>query len=65
MIGGTNDVYSKTCIGVRRGKDEQGVDLLILDPHYEGPAALRSDVQRAARGGLGELEVICRNAERA
>lgn len=51
MIGGTNDVYSKTCIGVRRCKDGQGVDLLILDPHYEGSAALQSDVATLRAGG--------------
>lgn len=35
MIGGGNDVYSKTVVGVRGG-----VELLILDPHY---FSLRAD----------------------
>ena len=47
MIGGGNDVYSKTVIGVRSRDGD--VELLILDPHYDGPTA--SDVDALHAGG--------------
>jgi hypothetical protein len=54
MIGGSTDVYSKGCIGVRRPHaqfpDGSLPELLILDPHYSGPAARDGDVEELAMG---------------
>lgn len=53
MIGGTVDVYSKTLIGVRPADEDSGLpaELLIVDPHYDGPLAREGDMQALREGG--------------
>ena len=50
MIGGVQDVYSKTLVGVRSDGDG-APQLLILDPHYVGGAAHSGDVEALRAGG--------------
>ena len=51
MIGGGADVYSKTVIGVRMLPATPLPELLILDPHYDGPPA---------GGPAASVEALCK-----